>query len=199
MDTTPPIPESKDPFALFAQWFTAAAAQEGLPEAMSLATVGADGRPSLRMVLLKGFDSTGFVFYTNTHSRKGRQLAANPNGALCLYWKTLSRSIRIEGVFAPVTVAEADAYFQSRPRDSQLAAWASDQSDTLAARDILFERFAAEQARYQGQTVPRPPQWSGYRLSPDRIEFWQDVPNRLHDRLLFEKAATGWKISRLYP
>jgi pyridoxamine 5'-phosphate oxidase len=199
METDPPIAFTTDPFQLFAQWFADAAAKEGLPEAMSLATVGKDGRPAVRMVLLKDFGSDGFVFYTNTQSRKGREIAANPNGALCLYWKTISRSIRIEGVFTPVTTAEADAYFESRPRDSQLAAWASSQSEILSAREILFQRFAAERLRYENHPVPRPPQWSGYRLRPDMIEFWMDVPNRLHDRLVFEKAATEWKISRLYP
>jgi pyridoxamine 5'-phosphate oxidase len=199
MDTTPPIAPTDDPFALFARWFRDAAWREGLPEAMSLATVTADGKPSLRMVLLKDFSPEGFVFYTNTHSRKGQQIAQNPNGALCLYWKSLLRQVRIEGPFAPVTVAEADAYFHSRPRDSQLAAWASDQSEPLAARALLFERFDAERERHEGQPVPRPPQWSGYRMRPDLIEFWQDVPNRLHDRLVFEKAATGWKTTRLYP
>jgi pyridoxamine 5'-phosphate oxidase len=166
---------------------------------MSLATVAADGRPSLRMVLLKDFDADGFVFYTNTHSRKGREIAGNPNGALCLYWKSLLRQVRIEGPFTPVTTAEADAYFRSRPHDSQLAAWASDQSEPLAARALLFERFAAERQRHQGRPVPRPPQWSGYRMRPDVIEFWADVPNRLHDRLVFTKTAGGWNTTRLYP
>jgi pyridoxamine 5'-phosphate oxidase len=200
MDTPLPIAAAKDPIALFGDWFKDAAATEaGLPEAMSLATATKDGRPAVRMVLLKDFSAGGFVFYTNTSSRKGRELAANPFGALCFYWKFLSRQVRIEGPLVPVSVAEADAYFASRPRDSQLAAWASDQSETLATRDVLTDRFKAAQGDYAGKPVPRPPHWSGYRLRPETIEFWQDVPNRLHDRLVFQNTGDGWRSSRLYP
>ena len=200
MDQPLPIADAKDPFALFGEWLREAAATEpGLPEAMSLATATKDGRPSVRMVLLKDFSADGFVFYTNTTSRKGRDIAGNPFGALCLYWKFLSRQVRIEGPFAPVSTAEADAYFASRPRDSQLAAWASDQSDVLATRAQLFDRFMAAQGTYAGAPVPRPAYWSGYRLRPEMIEFWQDVPNRLHDRLVFEHTGDGWRSFRLYP
>ncbi|TAL02939.1 MAG: pyridoxamine 5'-phosphate oxidase [Rhodospirillaceae bacterium] len=201
MDSAPQITPTDDPLVLFQQWFAEAAAREpGLPEAMSLATATRDGRPSVRMVLLKGFATSGFVFYTNTHSRKGREIAENPFGALCLYWKSLSRQVRIEGPFSAVTVAEADAYFDSRPRDSQLAAWASLQSEPLAARATLLERFKAAQARYDGGPVPRPHQWSGYRLRPESIEFWQDISNRLHDRLVYERSADArWQWRRLYP
>jgi pyridoxamine 5'-phosphate oxidase len=200
MDQPLPIADTTDPFALFGEWFKEATATEpGLPEAMSLATATRDGRPSVRMVLLKEFSADGFVFYTNTESRKGRELTENPFGALCLYWKFLSRQIRIEGPFTPVTTAEADAYFASRPRDSQLAAWASDQSEELPTRAALFDRFMAAQARYAGGKVPRPSYWSGYRLRPEIIEFWQDVPNRLHDRLVFKNTGDGWRSGRLYP
>jgi pyridoxamine 5'-phosphate oxidase len=200
MDFTPPIPAADDPFVLFRQWFAdAAAAEPGLPEAMSLATVNHDGRPSLRMVLLKDVSPAGFVFYTNTRSRKGQDIASNRFGALCLYWKSVSRQVRVEGPFTPVTSAEADAYFSSRPRDSQLAAWASSQSALLDERRTLFARFDQEKARYDGQPVPRPPEWSGYRMTPEVIEFWQDVPNRLHDRLVYERKGTGWLSHRLYP
>jgi len=200
MDYIPPISQADDPFALFRQWFAeATAAEPGLPEAMSLATVNGEGRPSLRMVLLKDASPTGFVFYTNTQSRKGDDIAANRFGALCLYWKSVSRQVRVEGPFTPVTQAEADAYFASRPRDSQLAAWASSQSEVLDERRTLFERFAQEKTKYEGRPVPRPPQWSGYRMTPEVIEFWQDVPNRLHDRLVYTRDGAGWGCHRLYP
>jgi pyridoxamine 5'-phosphate oxidase len=200
MDQPLPIADAKDPFALLGDWMAEAAATEpGLPEAMSLATATKDGQPSVRMVLLKDFSADGFVFYTNTKSRKGHEISENPFGALCLYWKFLSRQVRIEGPLSPVTTVEADAYFASRPRDSQLAAWASDQSEVLATRAKLFERFMASQKTYAGGAVPRPPYWSGYRLRPESIEFWQDVPNRLHDRLVFENTGDGWRSYRLYP
>jgi len=201
MDSAPPITPAANPLVLFRQWFAEAATHEpGLPEAVSLATVNRDHRPSVRMVLLKDFGDDGFVFYTNTQSRKGQEIGDNSYGAMCCYWKSVSRQVRIEGTFAPVTVAEADAYFNSRPRDSQLAAWASLQSETLSARSTLFERFKAVAAQYEGGPVPRPPHWSGYRLRPTMIEFWQDVPNRLHDRVVYEHAASaGWQWRRLYP
>lgn len=196
----------QDPFALFDTWFADARATEpNDSNAMALATATPDGRPSVRMVLLKGHGANlgstgGFVFYTNSLSRKGQDLAANPHGALCLYWKSLSRQVRIEGSFGPVTPAEADAYFASRARESQLGAWASLQSRTLPARGTLIERYRAEEARYDGSAVPRPPHWTGYRLRPDAIEFWHDIPNRLHDRLLFERDDGGaWISRRLYP
>lgn len=195
-----PIASAKDPIALFGEWFEEAAATEaGLPEAMSLATATKDGRPSVRMVLLKNYSVDGFIFYTNTNSRKGRELAENPFGALCFHWKVLSRQVRIDGPLTPVSDAEADAYFASRPRDSQLAAWASDQSDILETRDVLAERFKAAQHDYAGGPVPRPPYWSGYRLRPETIEFWQNVPNRLHDRLVFTSTGDDWRSFRIYP
>jgi pyridoxamine 5'-phosphate oxidase len=199
MDPADVIPQTDDPFALFDAWFRAATAAEPLPEAMTLATVTPDGRPDARMVLLKGHGPAGFVFFTNTQSRKGLELGTHPVAALCLYWKSLSRQVRIEGPVQPVTVAEADAYFTSRPRESQIAAWASLQSETLPQRGVLVERYRTAENRYSGGPVPRPPHWSGYRLAPTAIEFWQDVPNRLHDRLLFERDGSAWRARRLYP
>ena len=200
MDQAPLIGPAGDPFALFAEWFSAAAAQEPLADAMTLATVTPAGRPAARMVLLKGHGPDGFVFYTNSHSRKGLELAGNPYGALTFHWKATRRQVRIEGAFGPVTPAEADAYFASRVRESQIGAWASLQSETLAKRETLVERYRSAETRYAGGPVPRPPHWTGYRLVPDMIEFWQDVPNRLHDRLVFEREGTSpWTSRRLYP
>jgi pyridoxamine 5'-phosphate oxidase len=200
MDQAPLIGPAEDPFALFAEWFRAAAAAEPLAEAMTLATVTAAGRPAARMVLLKDHGPTGFVFYTNSRSRKGLEIAGNPYGALLFHWKSLARQVRVEGAFGPVTPAEADAYFASRARESQLGAWASLQSETLPQRGDLLARYRDVAARYAGAPVPRPPHWTGYRLVPDMIEFWQDVPNRLHDRLVFEREGTGpWTSRRLYP
>jgi len=196
------IERNDDPFALFEAWFTEAEASEpNDPNAMALATVAADGMPSVRMVLLKGFDETGFVFFTNLESRKGEQLKANPKAALCFHWKTLQRSVRVEGLVTPVSPAEADAYFATRARSSRIGAWASKQSRPLASRFDLERRIAEYTARFGLGEVPRPPFWSGFRLAPLRIEFWKNGAFRLHDRLVFTRAdlAEGWTIERLFP
>jgi pyridoxamine 5'-phosphate oxidase len=190
----------QDPFTLFATWMAEAEASEpNDPNAMTLATATPAGAPSARMVLLKGWDAAGFVFYTNLESRKGGELAANPQVALLFHWKSLRRQIRIEGAAAPVSDAEADAYFASRPRLSRLGAWASDQSRVLDSRATLVGRVAALEARYVLGDIPRPPHWSGFRVAPARFEFWQDMPFRLHDRAVFEWDGAGWGESRLYP
>ncbi|HTV88623.1 MAG TPA: pyridoxamine 5'-phosphate oxidase [Stellaceae bacterium] len=202
MSEPTPIDEVADaePLAPFARWFRLAMQSEPLAETTMLATAAADGRPSLRAVLLKGADARGFVFYTNLDSRKGEELAANPQAALCLHWKSLGRQVRIEGVAEPVSAAEADAYFASRPRDSRLGAWASDQSRPLADRSELERRFAAVAARYAGDAaVPRPANWSGFRVAPERVEFWQERPHRLHDRVLFVREGARWRKQRLFP
>ena len=187
------------PFALFDAWLAEATASEpNDPNAMTLATATADGRPSARMVLLKGADRDGFVFYTNTHSRKGGELAANPAVALLFHWKTLTRQVRVEGRVEPVRPEEADAYFASRARVSRLGAWASDQSHDLPDRDTLLARVAEVEARFPGD-VPRPPHWSGFRVRPDVFEFWQDMPYRLHDRTVFTPGAGGWATHKLFP
>ena len=190
-----------DPFALFDDWYAEARAHEiNDSNAMALATADAHGRPSVRMVLLKGHGPDGFVFYTNLESRKGGELAANPVVALLFHWKSLRRQIRIEGPVSPVDSATADAYFATRSRDSQLGAWASDQSRALDERATFEARFAEVEARFTGGPVPRPPHWSGFRVTPLRIELWQDKPFRLHERRLFSAdGAGGWKESMLYP
>jgi len=172
------------------------------PNAMTLATVGPDGRPSARMVLLKGFDHRGFVFYTNYSSRKGRELTANPAAALVFWWPPpVHRQVRIEGLVERVSHEESDAYFRTRPFGSQLGAWASNQSEVIAGRDILELRLERLTATYAGGEVPLPPYWGGYRLAPDVIEFWQGRPNRLHDRLRYSRdgATAGWTLERLSP
>ncbi len=188
------------PFKLFAEWFAAAKASETVePEAMNLATATRDGVPSSRIVLLRGHDERGFVFFTNFDSRKGEELFANPRAALCFHWKSLQRQIRVEGNAAPVSDAEGDAYFSRRARMSQIGAWASDQSRPLDSRATFERRVADMEARFKDQPVPRPPRWSGFRLVPDRIEFWQERPFRLHDRLVYQRDGDGWTVARLYP
>ena len=189
-----------DPHALFADWYAEArAAEPDVPDAMALATVDPDGRPAMRMVLLKGHDARGFVFYTNLESRKAEELFANPHASLLFHWKSLHRQIRIEGAIERVTEAEGDAYFASRSRDSQLGAWASDQSRPLDSRATLEARYEAMRARFADGPVPRPPHWSGFRVIPDRIEYWQDRAHRLHERRLFIREGEGWTEGLLYP
>ena len=189
-----------DPFQLFDEWFAEARASEvNDAEAMALATADAAGQPSARMVLLKGHGPDGFVFYTNEESAKGSQLADNPQAALLFHWKSLRRQVRIEGVVERVSAAEADAYFASRGRDSQLGAWASDQSRPLDNRDHFEARFEEMKRRFDGQDVSRPPHWGGYRIVPRRIEFWSDRPHRLHERRLFTLDDGGWSEGLLYP
>ncbi len=200
------MPDTHDPFILFAAWMSEAEAAElNEPNAMTLATATADGRPSARIVLLKGIDPAGadprgFVFYTNNQSRKADELAANRHVALLFHWKSLGRQIRIEGRVQPATEAEADAYFATRLRISRLGAWASDQSRPLAARTELERRLADYEARYPGDDIPRPPHWSGYRVVPESFEFWQNMPYRLHDRTVFTRqAGGGWAVGKLFP
>ena len=189
-----------DPFSLFDEWFAEAQASEpNDPNAMALATAGANGQPHVRMVLLKGHDPDGFVFYSNEQSAKGGQLAENGRAALLLHWKSLRRQVRIEGVVERVSSEEADAYFATRGRDSQLGAWASDQSRPLDSRKTFESRFDETKRRFDGVDVPRPPHWGGYRVIPETIEFWTDRPHRLHERRLFTRAADGWTEGLLYP
>lgn len=195
------LENATDPFAQFQAWFAEAETAEiNDPNAMSVATVGADGRPSVRILLLKGLDDRGFTFFTNTQSRKGDQLDATRFAALTFHWKSLRRQVRIEGPVERVTDAEADAYFASRPRGSRIGAWASQQSRPLDSRATLEQAVADAEARFGGGEVPRPPHWTGFRVVPDRIEFWQDREYRLHDRILFTRDGEGeWSKGRLYP
>jgi pyridoxamine 5'-phosphate oxidase len=189
-----------DPHALFETWFAEArAAEPNDPDAMALATADAGGAPSVRMVLLKGHDDRGFVFYTNGESRKGGELAANARAALLFHWKSLRRQVRIEGPVAPVSAADADVYFATRSRESQLGAWASDQSRPLESRALFEARYDEVLTRFDAAPVPRPPHWGGWRVAPDRIEFWQDRAHRLHERRLFTRSDSGWSEGLLYP
>ncbi len=193
-----------EPFDRFGAWLAEAVAGEpNDPTAMTLATCAEDGRPSARMVLLKGHDARGFVFYTNLGSRKGGELASNAQVALLFHWKSLRRQVRIEGRVGPVTAEEADAYYASRPRQSRIGAWASDQSRPLPSRTVLEQRVADYAARFPDEEIPRPPQWSGYRVLPAYFEFWRDMPFRLHERVCFHAAgdgpAAGWTTGALYP
>lgn len=190
-----------EPFSLFAAWFTDAQGAEPVdPNAMALATVDRDGQPSVRMVLLKDYDERGFVFFTNRESRKGQALAANPVAALLFYWKSLGRQVRIEGPAAYVSDRESDEYYQSRPRGSQIGAWASQQSRPLESRDTLEAQVQAAEARFANvDPLPRPPYWGGTRIVPQRIEFWQEGLYRLHSRIVYRRTANGWEKEMLSP
>jgi pyridoxamine 5'-phosphate oxidase len=192
---------TQDPHALFDEWLREAEASEpNDPDAVALATATPEGRPSVRMVLLKGHDARGFVIYTNRQSRKADELEANPHASLLFHWKTLRRQVRVEGGVARVSDAESDAYFASRSRDSRLGAWASEQSRPLDRRETFEERVEEARRRFEGQDVPRPPHWGGYRVSPTRIEFWSDRQYRLHERRLFlPDGSGGWREGLLYP
>ena len=198
--TTGDFTEAEEPFALARSWLEEAKASEiNDSNAMALATVDPDGLPNVRMVLLKGFDENGFVFYTNTESNKGRELLGQMKAALVLHWKSLRRQIRARGPVTLVSDQEADAYFQSRPRDSRIGAWASQQSRPLESRFALEKAVAVNTAKYAIGEVPRPPYWTGFRIAPVSIEFWQDKPFRLHDRVVFTREGEGWRKARLYP
>jgi pyridoxamine 5'-phosphate oxidase len=189
-----------DPHKLFDEWLAEARrAEPNDPTAMALATADSEGRPAVRMVLMKGHDPRGFVFYTNLDSRKGGELAANPRAALLFHWKSLRRQVRIEGPIEPVTPEEADSYFATRARDSQLGAWASDQSRPLTSRAAFEARYEATRSRFEGGDVPRPPRWSGWRVIAERIEFWTSRDHRLHERRLFTREGSGWSEGLLYP
>ncbi|MBY0380478.1 MAG: pyridoxamine 5'-phosphate oxidase [Xanthobacteraceae bacterium] len=192
--------ESGEPLELFSAWLNEATASEpNDPNAMALATVDADGMPDVRMVLMKGFDAEGFVFYSHIASAKGRELAANPKAALLFHWKSLRRQVRVRGLVSPVSDAEADVYFATRPKQAQIGAWASKQSQPLESRMAFEKAIAVNAARYAIGEVPRPPGWSGWRIVPQEIEFWHDRPFRLHDRIVFRRSGGSWEKTRLYP
>jgi len=198
IDFTPPA----DPWLLFREWYALAEKNEpSYPDAMTLATVGAHGMPSARVVLMKEYNENGFVFFTNRRSSKGAQIARHPKAALCFYWKSLRRQVRAEGQVVEISDAESDAYFATRPRGAQIGAWASEQSDILATRAELERRVAEFEKEFDGKPVPRPTHWGGYRLTPALIEFWQDREFRLHDRILYRRfdGQGGWTHERLHP
>ena len=193
------MPET-DPFAVFARWFAEAqAAEPNDPNAMTVATTNQEGHPAARIVLLQEWDEHGFVFYTNKESRKGDELRENPRAALLFFWKSLHRQVRIEGVVTHVTDAEADSYYASRPRVSRLGAWASIQSRPLAERGVLEARLKAFEDKFPGEDIPRPAYWSGYRVVPSYLEFWQDMPFRLHDRTVFTRQGGDWTVGKIFP
>ena len=200
----PPLqPEELDPDPLeqFDRWFEVARMRSGveMPEAACLSSVGDDGYPDGRIVLFKAHDARGFVFYTNFRSAKGRSLEAGPRAALTFYWEKLARQVRVQGDVERVSEAEADAYFATRSRGSQIGAWASDQSAVLPSREALLERAAEITARHEGERIPRPPHWGGFRIVPHCLEFWQGMPDRLHDRLVYRRVGEGWRVERLHP
>ena len=198
-----PLAPVAEPFERFAELLSEARAVGAgrLPEptAFALGTVGAGGQPSVRIVLLKAVDERGFVFYTNYESRKGHELLANPHAAMCFHWQPLERQVRVEGDATPVSAEEADAYFASRARGSQLGAWASFQSQAMESPDMLEVRVREMERRFEGEPVPRPPHWSGFRIAPKRIEFWHNMPSRLHERRVYLREPEGWRVEILYP
>jgi pyridoxamine 5'-phosphate oxidase len=194
------LPKKQEPYRLFANWLEEATASEpNDPNALALATVDSDGLPDVRMVLLKGFDERGFVFYTNFESAKGREILSSMKAAMCFHWKSLRRQVRVRGPVEQVSDAEADEYYASRPRGSRIGAWASKQSRPLESRFALEKAVAEYTAKHAIGDIPRPPHWSGFRIMPQSIEFWHDRPFRLHDRVVFSRSADSWEKTRLYP